>query len=91
MSVVLIKHHTNEDPRRSEGIALPFLATVLDGSKWSASSPGRFTSREMAPGQVVPGPVRTRKRREESFEPVWNQTPVSRPAASHYTSDLTSI
>jgi hypothetical protein len=32
------------------GIAPPFLTSALDGSKWSASPPGRFTPGEMAPG-----------------------------------------
>jgi hypothetical protein len=33
----------------SGGIALRNLTSVLDGSEWSASCPGRFTSREKAP------------------------------------------
>jgi hypothetical protein len=28
----------------------PFLTSALDGCEWSASRPGRFTPREMAPG-----------------------------------------
>jgi hypothetical protein len=32
----------------SEGIALPFLTSALDGGKWSASR--RFTPGESAPG-----------------------------------------
>jgi hypothetical protein len=30
-------------------MALPFLTSELDGGEWSASRPGRFTSREIAP------------------------------------------
>jgi hypothetical protein len=33
----------------SEGIAPPFLASVLDRGKWSASRPARFTPGETAP------------------------------------------
>jgi hypothetical protein len=34
----------------SRGIAPSFLSSALDGGKWSASRPGRFTPRERAPG-----------------------------------------
>jgi hypothetical protein len=34
----------------SEGIAPRILDLALDGDKWSASRPGRFTPMERAPG-----------------------------------------
>jgi hypothetical protein len=34
----------------SGGIAPPFLTSALDGSECSASHPGRFTTKERAPG-----------------------------------------
>jgi hypothetical protein len=34
----------------SGGIALLFLNSALDAGEWTASRPGRFTPRELAPG-----------------------------------------
>jgi hypothetical protein len=41
-------HH--EDRSEGEGIVPPFLTLALDGGKWSASHPGRFTPGEIAAG-----------------------------------------
>jgi hypothetical protein len=38
----------HEDIWGSGGVASPFLTPALDGSEWSGSCPGSFTSREIA-------------------------------------------
>jgi hypothetical protein len=70
------------------------LTTALDGGEWSASRPGRFTPRDIAPGthwkggwigpRAVPVAVVKRKisspRRESN-----HRTPIVQPVARRYT------
>jgi len=52
-----------------------FLISALDGGKWLASRPGRFTFKERAPsthwigGWVAPEPVWTSSQEEKSQPP----------------------
>jgi hypothetical protein len=53
----------------SGGIATPFLTSALDGGEWSASSPGRFTPREISPLPIGYEPVWTLRRSEKFTMP----------------------
>jgi hypothetical protein len=46
----LTKHHAMKTYWGVEVYFHAFLTSALDGDKWSGSRPGRFTSRERAPG-----------------------------------------
>jgi hypothetical protein len=56
LSLCLTKHHAMKTYWGVEAYLHAFLTQALDGSEWSASSPGSFTPRERAPGnsKVVP-------------------------------------
>jgi hypothetical protein len=66
-----------------------FLTTALDGGEWAASRPGRFTSRERAPG--IGGYVDPRadlddvvKRKFLTFRDSNSDPSVVQPVASRY-------
>jgi hypothetical protein len=44
------EHHATKVYWEWRYISMHSLASALDGGEWSASCPGRFTSRERAPG-----------------------------------------
>jgi hypothetical protein len=78
----------------SGGIAPLIFSPSLDGGEWSASRPGRFTSRERAPGtHWIGGWVGPRavldavvKRKIPSLCPESNpRTPIFQRVAQHYT------
>jgi hypothetical protein len=48
--VLLTKHHVMKAYWGVEVYLYSFLTSALDGGKWSASRPGRFTAREKASG-----------------------------------------
>jgi hypothetical protein len=68
------------------------LTSALDGGEWSASRPGRYTSRERAPGtHWIGGWVGPRagldavaKRRIPSPRRESNSDPIVQPVASRY-------
>jgi len=70
------------------------LTSALDGVEWLASRPGRFTSRERAPGTywiggwVAPEPFLTPWWREKTSSPCREanpRTPIIQPVAQLYT------
>jgi hypothetical protein len=70
------------------------LTSDLDGGEWSASRPGRFTPREIAPvthwigGWVGPRAVldAVMKRKIPSFRREWNpRIPIVQPVVQRYT------
>jgi hypothetical protein len=70
------------------GIAPPLLISALDGGEWSASRPGRFTPREIAPGtQWLCGPQSRSGRYEEdtNLAPAGNRTPAVQTVTRCYT------
>jgi hypothetical protein len=69
----------------SGGMAPPLLTSALDGGKWSALSPGRFTPGEEAPVRIeydaecYPEPVWTLYSREKSISLAGNRNPTVQP------------
>jgi hypothetical protein len=70
------------------------LTSALDGGEWSASRPGRFTSRERAPdthwvgGWVGPGAVLDAVVKRKILSPLRESNPrtaIVQPVSQHYT------
>jgi hypothetical protein len=68
-----------------------FLTSALDGSQWSASSPGRFTPREITLVSIgyeagwATEPVWTREWGEKFPAPSGIEPPIIQPVAQRYT------
>jgi hypothetical protein len=87
LSLFLIKHHATKTYGEVEVHLQVFLTSALDGGEWSASRPGRFTTRENVPsihwtgGWVysIVGLDAVAKRKIPA--PAENQTSVVQPVA----------
>jgi hypothetical protein len=86
----VVKHYAMKTYGGSGGIALLFLTSALDGSEWSASSPGSFTPGEKGPvtnwiGGWVSSRVGLDAMKKRKPYPCRESNPGVQPVANRYT------